>query len=171
LLDLSRFGSGLITLRPERVEVAALIEAALETVQHLFDAKSHQLTLRLPDEPVLLEVDRLRTTQVLINLLTNAAKYTEPGGHLRLEAAPTDAHMRIDVIDNGIGLAAESLNGIFDMFTQVRSTSQRSGGGLGIGLTLAKRLVEMQGGQIEVFSEGLGQGSTFSVTLPLAASP
>jgi PAS domain S-box-containing protein len=171
LLDLSRFGSGLITLRPERVEVAALIEAALETVQHLFDAKSHQLTLRLPDEPVLLEVDRLRTTQVLINLLTNAAKYTGPGGHLRLEAAPTDAHMRIDVIDNGIGLAAESLNGIFDMFTQVRSTSQRSGGGLGIGLTLAKRLVEMQGGQIEVFSEGLGQGSTFSVTLPLAASP
>ena len=170
LLDLSRFRSGTITLKPEPVDVAALIESAIETVRHLLDTKSHQLAVQLPDAPLLLEVDRLRTTQVLINLLTNAAKYTDPGGQLQIEAAAMDGCVRIQVIDNGIGLAPDSLAEIFEMFTQVHSASDRSDGGLGIGLTLAKRLVEVQGGRIEVFSDGLGQGSVFRVTLPLPAT-
>ena len=117
-----------------------------------------------------MEVDRLRTTQVLINLLTNAAKYTDPGGRLQIQAATTDGVVCIQVIDNGIGLARESLAEIFGMFTQVRTAADRSDGGLGIGLTLAKRLVELQGGRIDVSSGGLGEGSVFRVTLPLAAT-
>jgi PAS domain S-box-containing protein len=168
LLDLSRFETGHVTLKPERIELASLIESAVESVRHLIDAKRHELVLRLPDQPLLLEADRLRTTQVLINLLTNAAKYTDAGGELQLDALAIDGCARIEVIDNGIGLAAKSLTDIFDLFTQVHATSERSGGGLGIGLTLAKRLVELQGGRIEAFSGGLGQGSRFRVTLPLA---
>lgn len=167
LLDLSRFRSGSVALRPEPVELAALVDAAVETVQPLLDAKQHHFSVRLPDTPVTLQVDRLRTSQVLINLLTNAAKYTDPGGEIQLVATTTKGYLYIDVIDNGIGLAEESLVDVFGMFTQVHGGPDRSGGGLGIGLTLAKRLVELQGGHIEVFSKGLGCGSVFRVFLPL----
>ncbi len=171
LLDLSRFRSGSVALRPESVELAPLVESAVETVSHLLDTKQHRLSLELPDARLVLQVDRLRTTQVLINLLTNAAKYTDPGGRLQVVATAVAGEVRIDVVDNGIGLAAESLVDVFGMFTQVRGASDRSGGGLGIGLTLAKRLVELQGGRIEVFSDGLGHGSRFRVFLPLAPAP
>ena len=168
LLDLSRFRSGSVALQPEQVDAASLIESAVETVQHLIDAKGHRLSVQLPPSPLPLEVDRLRTTQVLVNLLTNAAKYTDPGGLLTIDAAATGGRVCIQVTDNGIGVAPESLAEIFAMFAQVRSESDRSDGGLGIGLTLAKRLVELQGGRIEARSEGLGRGSVFRVSLPLA---
>ncbi len=169
LLDLSRFRSGSVALQPERVDAASLVESAVETVQHLIDAKGHRLSVQLPPSPspLLLEVDRLRTTQVLINLLTNAAKYTDPGGRLTIAAAGIDGSACFQVIDNGIGVAPESLAEIFAMFAQVRSESDRSSGGLGIGLTLAKRLVELQGGRIEAHSDGLGRGSVFRVRLPV----
>ena len=168
LLDLSRIKYGSVALKPEPVELSALIDSALEAVHPLLDAKGHDLALRLPAAPVLLQVDRLRTTQVLVNLLANAAKYTDPGGRLQIEATVSGDHAWVNIIDNGIGLAATSLGEIFDMFVQVRTESHRSIGGLGIGLTLTKRLVELQGGRIEVSSGGLGHGSTFRVTLPLA---
>lgn len=168
LLDLSRFRSGSVALRVEQVEVAALVHAAIESVNHLIDAKQHRLQVRLPDPPAVLNVDPIRTSQVLANLLTNAAKYTDPGGVLQIDVAALDARLRIDVIDNGIGLSAESLTDIFEMFTQVQGARDRSDGGLGIGLTLARRLVELQGGSIEAFSDGLGSGSTFRVTFALA---
>ena len=168
LLDLSRFRSGSVALRAEEVDVASLVAAAVETVAHLVDAKRHTLHVRLPEPALRVAVDPMRTTQVLINLLTNAAKYTDPGGVLRLDATRVDGRVRIDVIDNGIGLRAESLTDIFEMFMQVDSESARAGGGLGIGLTLTKRLVELQGGSIEALSDGLGRGSTFRVSFALA---
>ena len=172
LLDLSRFRSGSIALNPEPTELAQLVDAAVETVQQALDTKQHRLVVTLPAEPVLLHVDRLRTTQVLINLLTNAVKYTDPGGLLRIHAtlhpdADSEHRLCLEVSDNGIGLAPESLAEIFDMFTQVRGSRDRADGGLGIGLTLTKRLVELQGGHIEATSPGLGQGSTFRVSFPL----
>ena len=168
LLDLSRVRSGSIALNPEPVELSVLIDSAVEAVRRLLDAKGHDLAVRLPAAPVLLQVDRLRTTQVFVNLLANAAKYTDPGGRLQIKATVSDDQACVHIIDNGIGLAATSLGEIFGMFVQVRAESHRSVGGLGIGLTLTKRLVELQGGRIEVSSAGLGHGSTFRVTLPLA---
>lgn len=170
LLDLSRVKSGSIALKPEPVELAALIDSAVETVHPLLTKKNHHLAVRLPALPVLLQVDRLRTTQVFINLLANAAKYTDAGGRLQIEATVLEGCACVHFIDNGIGLAPASLGEIFGMFVQVSAGSHRSDGGLGIGLTLAKRLVELQGGRVEVRSDGLGQGSTFRVTLPLARS-
>lgn len=168
LLDLSRVKNGSIALKPEPVELAALIDSAVETVQPLLDAKGHDLALHLPAPSLLLRVDRLRTTQVFVNLLANAAKYTDPGGRLKIEAAVSQGQACVRISDNGIGLAPASLGEIFDMFTQVSAQSDRNDGGLGIGLTLTRRLVELQGGRIEVNSDGLGQGSTFRVSLPLA---
>ena len=166
LLDLSRVKSGSIALKPEPVELAALIDSAIETVRPLLDAKGHDLAVRVPAPQVLLQVDRLRTTQVFVNLLANAAKYTDPGGRLQVEANVLAGHACVHIIDNGVGLAPDSMDEIFDMFMQVSTASHRSDGGLGIGLTLTKRLVELQGGRIEVSSDGLDQGSTFRVTLP-----
>lgn len=170
LLDLSRFRNGSVALRPESVELASLVATAVETVQQLLDAKRHHFSVQLPDAPVTLQIDRLRTSQVLINLLTNAAKYTDPGGEIQLVATTTKDFLYIDIIDNGIGLAEDSLVEVFGMFTQVHDGHDRTGGGLGIGLTLAKRLVELQGGHIEVFSKGLGCGSVFRVFLPWKGS-
>ena len=179
LLDLSRFRSGSTALRPEAVTLMQLVEAAVETVQGALDAKQHRFTINLPAAPVLLHVDRLRTTQVLINLLTNAAKYTDAGGLIRLDArvmhdtaaarAELGHWLCLEVSDNGIGMARESLAEVFDMFMQVRGNRDRADGGLGIGLTLTKRMVELQGGRIEATSPGLGQGSSFRVSLPLGA--
>ena len=166
LLDTSRISSGRLDLRKERVGVDTVVQAAVDTVRHLIDAKRHSLHLALPDRALLVEVDPMRMTQVLTNLLTNAAKYTDPGGVIRLQATQVEQQIHIDIVDSGVGIAAESLPAVFEMFAQVSGSVDRSQGGLGIGLALTKNLVEMHGGSLRATSAGLGQGSTFHVSLP-----
>jgi len=167
LLDVSRITRGMLHLRKESVELAAVIDAAVETARPLIDAKKHELRVELPPAPVRFEADPLRLAQVVGNLLTNAAKYTDPGGLIQLHGEVGDAELVIRVSDNGIGIRHEALTEIFQMFTQVRSTQDRSGGGLGIGLALAKGLVELHGGSVVASSDGPGQGSRFTVRLPM----
>ena len=169
LLDTSRINSGRLDLRKERVGVDTVVQAAVDTVRHLIDAKRHTLHLALPDRALLVEVDPMRMTQVLTNLLTNAAKYTDPGGVIRLQATQVEQQIHIDIVDSGVGIAAESLPAVFEMFAQVSGSVDRSQGGLGIGLALTKNLVEMHGGSLRATSAGLGQGSTFHVSLPAVA--
>jgi PAS domain S-box-containing protein len=166
LLDTSRITSGRLKLRKERVAVDTLIQSAVESVRHLIDAKRHSLQVSLPGSPLVLEADPLRVLQILNNLLTNAAKYTDPGGTIRVQVTPVDQQIHIDVVDSGVGIAPESLPAVFEMFGQVFGSVDRSEGGVGIGLALTKNLVEMHGGSIRAFSAGLGQGSTFHLTLP-----
>jgi signal transduction histidine kinase/CheY-like chemotaxis protein len=165
LLDVSRITRGALALRRGTHELGAILDAAVETARPLIDARRHTLEIVAPSAPIELEVDPLRVAQVVANLLTNAAKYTEPAGRIRLTAALDDEDVVIEVGDNGIGIAAESLPAVFDMFTQLRGGSDRAGG-LGIGLALTKGLVELHGGRIAVHSEGTGKGSLFTVRLP-----
>jgi PAS domain S-box-containing protein len=169
LLDVSRIMRGKVDLRKERVELAALVARAVETAKPVIEAEKHELTVTLPDEPLWLDADVVRISQVIGNLLNNAAKYTEPGGQIWLTAEQAGEEAIIRVRDTGIGIAPEMLPRIFEMFMQVASTHMRAQGGLGIGLTLVKTLVEMHGGSVSARSEGLGRGSEFSVRLPLRA--
>jgi two-component system CheB/CheR fusion protein len=169
LLDVSRITRGKIELRKERVTLSEVIERALETSRPLLQASDQALTVSLPDEPLRLDVDPTRLSQVLANLLNNAAKYTKAGGHVEVSAAREGRAVVIRVRDDGIGIPRTMLSRIFDMFAQVDTSLVRAQGGLGIGLTIAKRLLEMHGGSIEAESPGPGQGSTFTVRLPLAA--
>jgi CheY-like chemotaxis protein/anti-sigma regulatory factor (Ser/Thr protein kinase) len=139
---------------------------AVETARPLLDAKQHQLTVNLPAESLRLEADPLRLSQVIGNLLTNAAKYTDPGGRIALTARIENAELVIAIRDSGIGLSSESIPALFTMFSQVNSAIDRAEGGLGIGLALVKGLVALHGGRVEVRSEGLGRGSEFIVRLP-----
>jgi CheY-like chemotaxis protein len=141
----------------------------VEAARPLLDEKRHQLIVDLPPEVPTVNADPLRLAQVVSNLLNNAAKYTDPGGRIELLARLAMNRLRITVTDNGIGIPAQSLTRIFDMFSQVDSQSSRTEGGLGIGLSLVKGLVELHGGTTEVASAGVGQGSEFTVTLPLPA--
>ena len=166
LLDVSRVSRGKIKLNRENVDVQSIIMDALEVCRPQITASSHQLDLRLPDQSVRIEGDRTRLVQVLCNLLSNAAKYTAPGGRIGVEAKLDGAHVTIAVTDNGVGIPADMLGQVFDMFTQVESTLERSQGGLGIGLTLVRRLVELHGGTVEASSEGAWRGSRFVVRLP-----
>ena len=166
LLDVSRITGGLLDLKRSCVSVRSVVDSAVETAQPLIDARRHVLEVSLPPGLPLIDVDPLRVSQILTNLLTNAAKYTDAGGRLRLEARPAGNEVEFEVSDNGIGIAPESLTDIFKMFRQVHGTADRSGGGLGIGLALTKGLVEMHGGHIEAHSDGLQRGSTFRVRLP-----
>jgi signal transduction histidine kinase/ActR/RegA family two-component response regulator len=168
LLDVSRITTGKIELRKERVELAAMVNMALEASRPLIDKWGHELTVALPPEPVHLEVDPTRLTQVLSNLLNNSAKYMDQGGRMWLTAQREGDQASIRVRDTGIGIPAEMLPKIFDMFTQVDRSRERSQGGLGIGLTLVQRLVEMHGGTVTVSSDGPGRGSEFVVRLPVA---
>jgi PAS domain S-box-containing protein len=167
LLDISRITRGTLELRPAMTDLASVIDSAVETARPAIDAKRHLLSVQIPPEPVEFAADTLRLAQVLSNLLTNAAKYTDPDGQITLRAACTHEFITISVIDNGIGLSQESLPGLFAMFSQVKSSSSRSEGGLGIGLALAKGLVELHGGTIEARSAGVEAGSEFIVQLPL----
>ena len=167
LLDVSRITRGSLELRTELTELAAVVDAAVETARPLIDAKGHELTVALPAEAPRFVADPLRIAQVLSNLLTNAAKYTDPHGRLRLSAAYTPEHLTLKVTDNGIGIPADALEEVFTMFSQVKTAQDRSDGGLGIGLALAKGLVELHGGTLSVHSAGAGRGSEFSVRLPL----
>jgi signal transduction histidine kinase len=168
LLDISRITRGTLELRRKRTQLANVIDSAVETARPAIDAKRHSLTVHLPQVPVFLDVDPLRLSQVLSNLLTNAAKYTDPDGHVRVVAEMVGGEVLMRVIDDGIGIAPEALPEIFTMFSQVRSVQDRSDGGLGIGLALSRGLIELHGGCIEAHSAGLGQGSEFVVKLPLA---
>lgn len=170
LLETSRITRGKIELRKEHVEVATILRSAIETSSPLIAAAGHELTTTLPDERLMLEADPVRLAQVVANLLNNAAKYTERGGRIRLRARREADEVVLSVTDTGMGIPPEMLGRVFEMFSQVDRTLKRSQGGLGIGLTLAKHLVEMHGGRISVTSGGIGQGSEFVVRLPLATS-
>jgi CheY-like chemotaxis protein len=134
------------------------------------EARNQKLEVNLPAEAVFLDADHLRLSQVISNLLMNATKYSDPGGQITLSCAVQDGSLQLSVRDNGIGIAPESLAGIFEMFSQVDSMTRRSEGGLGIGLALVKGIVELHGGQVEARSEGLGKGSEFKVRLPVAVA-
>jgi signal transduction histidine kinase len=167
LLDLSRISRGKIELRRERVALEAVVQSAVETSRPLIEQSRHRLTLDLPAAPVFVDADLTRLSQVVANLLNNAAKYTEPGGDIRLAVAPDENGVTIRVRDNGVGIPPAMLPLIFEMFTQVDRSLERAQGGLGIGLTLVKRLVEMHGGTVEARSEGRGQGSELLIRLPV----
>jgi signal transduction histidine kinase/ActR/RegA family two-component response regulator len=166
LLDVSRVTRGLVTLEKEELDVNVLVSAAVEQVRPLIDARRHALTLQLSGQPAHVIGDRTRLVQVISNILNNAAKYTAPGGRLVLAVTVEDGRATVAVRDNGVGIAPEVLPYIFDLFTQAERTPDRSQGGLGIGLALVKSLVALHGGTVHARSEGLGQGSEFSICLP-----
>jgi two-component system CheB/CheR fusion protein len=174
LLDMSRITQGKIHIRLAPLAVRSVVSAALEATRDVFSRGHHELVVEVPDDLPLIQGDATRMTQVMTNLLSNAAKYTPPGGHIRLvvEAPAGEGVLRIRVSDDGVGIAGDMLPRVFDMFAQARDAASLSPGGLGIGLTLVKRLVELHGGFVTAHSEGPGKGSTFVVTLPTAsASP
>lgn len=170
LLDVSRVTSGKITLRSARVDLRDVADAAVETSRPLIDAARHQFEVRLPDGPLPLDGDKTRLAQVLTNLLNNAVKYTPEAGRIELSAARDGDSILVKVADSGVGLPADMLPKVFDVFTQVGRSIDRSQGGLGLGLALVKKLVEMHGGEVWAESAGPGQGSTFSFRLPLAST-
>jgi PAS domain S-box-containing protein len=167
LLDVSRFTRGRIELRKGPVELRPIVEGAVETTRPLLERQEHRLTVSLPGEPVMLEADATRIEQVLANLLNNAAKFTEPGGRIDLSADIQDGEAVLRVKDNGPGIAPDLLPRIFDLFVQEDRSLARSHGGLGIGLTLVRSLVERHGGRVEAHSAGPGQGSELVVRLPV----
>jgi signal transduction histidine kinase/CheY-like chemotaxis protein len=167
LLDVSRITTGKVSLRRERVELRTAVNHAVETVRPLVDARKHELAVSLPTEAIWLDADPARLTQVLANLLNNAAKYTEPGGGIWLSAEREGSDVVIRVRDTGIGILPEMVHRIFESFVQGDRSIDRTQGGLGVGLTLAKTLVEMHGGRIEAQSPGVGKGSEFVVRLPV----
>ncbi len=170
LLEVSRVTRGKIELRKEPVELARVIDSAVDTSRPLIEAAGHQLAIAIPPDVITLDADPVRLVQIISNLLNNAAKYTETGGQIWLSAQRDAGEVVISVRNNGVGIPAEMLPRMFDMFAQVDPTLKRSHGGLGIGLTLSKNLVQMHGGRIEARSEGPGKGSEFIVRLPLSAA-
>ncbi|KFC74419.1 ATP-binding protein [Massilia sp. LC238] len=171
LLDVSRINTGKFTIKMGRVELKAVVNDALEVVRSYIELHGHELVIDLPDRPVFLHGDATRLAQVLSNLLNNAAKYTNRGGRVTLRAGVEDRTLVLEVADTGIGIAPDMLDTVFEMFVQVDSTLERSVAGLGVGLSLARKLVELHGGTIEARSEGLGQGSSFVVRLPIVVDP
>jgi two-component system CheB/CheR fusion protein len=166
LLDVSRITQGKVSLRKEPVELGPVITRAVAIVRHIIDDRKHELSISLPQEPVCLDADPTRLEQVVVNLLNNAAKYTEPGGRIGIEMERQGHEVVIAVRDNGIGIPSAMLPRVFDIFTQVERSSDHAQGGLGIGLTLVRSLVEMHGGSVSVSSTP-GEGSVFTVRLPL----
>jgi signal transduction histidine kinase len=166
LLDVARVGRGTLPLRKTREVLGVLIDTAIETARPHIEAKHHQLDVDLPSSRIIMDVDPLRMTQVIGNLLVNAAKYTDAGGRIRLHAALEEGALAIRVRDNGIGLTQEQIGQIFDMYAQIPAALEKSQGGLGIGLALARGLVDLHGGSISASSDGPGQGAEFVVRLP-----
>ena len=171
LLDVSRVTRGLVTLEKEELDLNAIVAAAVEQVRPLIDARRHALTLQLSGQPARVIGDRTRLVQVISNILNNAAKYTAPGGRIVLSVTGDAEHVTVAVRDNGVGISPEVLPYIFDLFTQAERTPDRSQGGLGIGLALVKSLVALHGGSVHAHSDGLGQGSEFSLCLPSVIRP
>ncbi len=170
LLDLSRISLGMIVLRKEHIELAKVVQQAVETSRPLVDSRAHKLFVEEPPEPIFVDADKTRLTQVIANLLNNAAKYTECGGQITLRTVLHGSDAVLSVRDNGAGIPAQMLPKIFDMFTQVDRSLERSQGGLGIGLSLVKGLIEQHGGSVEARSDGHGTGSEFIIRLPVAFS-
>jgi len=168
LMEVSRITRGKIELRMEPVEVAAIIRSAVEASRPLIDESRHQLAISVPPEPLIILGDSVRLSQVVSNLLNNAAKYMDEGGQIWLGAKKLGDHVVLSVRDTGIGIPPEMLPEIFKMFTQVDRAKRQAQGGLGIGLALVRTLVEMHGGEVEAHSLGVGQGSEFSIRLPLS---
>jgi signal transduction histidine kinase len=171
LLDVSRISRGKLELKRERVELAPVVYQAVEACRPHAASARHEINVTLPPEPIYLNADPVRLAQVFGNLLNNACKYTDPGGKIWLKAERQEGDVVVRIRDTGIGIPPDKLVGIFEMFAQVDRTLERSQGGLGIGLTLAKRLVEMHAGTVTAHSEGLGRGSEFVVRLPLLLAP
>jgi PAS domain S-box-containing protein len=167
LLEISRVTRGKVRLQKEVVDVATIVAYAVESSRPIIDRHRHRLSITTPPDSYLVDADPVRMAQVLSNLLNNAAKYTSEGGQIRLTVSAGDGQVRFRVRDNGIGIPPEMLSRIFDLFTQVDHSLDRSQGGLGLGLTLVRGLVEMHGGTVEAASDGLGKGSEFTVMLPL----
>ncbi len=170
LLDVSRISRGKLQLHKERVTLAAVVAGALETCQPLVKQQNDDLTVTLPEEPVWVDADKTRLAQALCNLVSNAAKYSDPGGRIWLTARREGAEAVVSVKDTGVGIPAAMLPRVFDLFTQVDRSLEKSQGGLGVGLSIVKRLVELHGGSVEARSEGHGKGSEFIVRLPVAPS-
>jgi signal transduction histidine kinase/CheY-like chemotaxis protein len=167
LLEISRVTSGKVRLQREIVDIATIVAYAVETSRPVIESHHHRLSIALSAKPVHVDADSIRMAQVLSNLLNNAAKYTQPGGQIRLAAAAEGDEVVFRVRDNGIGIPAEMLSQIFDLFAQVDHSLDHSQGGLGLGLTLVRSLVEMHGGNVQAVSDGLSRGSEFIVRLPL----
>jgi CheY-like chemotaxis protein/two-component sensor histidine kinase len=167
LLDLSRISRGKIELRRERVELASIVRSALEISQPIIQQAGHHLILTLPPDPIVVEADVTRLAQVFANLLNNAAKYTEKGGRIWFTVTCREEEVLVSVKDTGVGIPPQMLSKVFEMFAQVDKSLEKAQGGLGIGLSITKRLVEMHGGSVEANSRGPGQGSEFVVRLPL----
>jgi signal transduction histidine kinase len=168
LMEVSRITHGTIELRKEPLDLAGVIAAAIETTRPFIDSAKHELKVILPPRPVLVEGDSVRLAQVFSNLLNNAIKYTDPGGRISIAAGLENDLAVVTVSDSGIGIPAAALPNIFEMFVQVNAHDSRAQTGLGIGLTLVRRLIEMHGGSVEAHSAGAGKGSEFVVRLPLA---
>lgn len=170
LLEVSRITRGLIEVRREMLDLTAVLYSAIDTSRPGLNAAGHKLSIELSPEPVVVCGDAVRLTQVFSNLLTNAAKYTNEGGHVSICVKSDGYRAMVSVRDNGIGIAADQLPSVFDMFTQVNRSSRHAQGGLGIGLTLVRSLVALHGGRVEARSDGLGCGSEFVVELPVVAA-
>jgi CheY-like chemotaxis protein/two-component sensor histidine kinase len=171
LMEVSRITQGRMELRRQSVELAPLLEMALHSVASLADQAGHTLQVDQPDEPIWLDADATRLSQMIANLLTNAVKYTPAQGHIWLSVARADGEVVIAVRDSGIGIAPEHLQTVFDMFSQLEPALSRAQGGLGIGLSLVRGLAQLHGGSVSARSAGVGQGSTFELRLPLPAAP
>jgi signal transduction histidine kinase/ActR/RegA family two-component response regulator len=171
LLDTSRMTRGRIELRKEPLELAPIVSHAVEAARALYRSMDHELTVTMPDEPMQVSADPTRLAQVIGNLLNNACKFTDRGGHVWLTVEREGREAVVRVRDDGIGIAQEHLPGLWDMFAQVDTSLERSRGGLGIGLTLVKTLVEMHGGTVDAQSDGPARGSEFTIRLPLLSDP
>jgi CheY-like chemotaxis protein/two-component sensor histidine kinase len=163
----SRIATGRVILRQEALDLRKVVNRALETARPLFEAHKHRVHFNLPREPVRVRGDAVRLVQVLSNLLANAAKYTPPAGTIRLNVAMSEGQAVVRVADSGIGIAPADLPRVFDLFNRIERSRDHAEGGLGIGLTLSRRLVDMHKGSLEAFSDGPGRGSEFIVRLPL----
>jgi signal transduction histidine kinase len=167
LLDVSRIRRGQLTLHCERVDLCVITADAARTVAFMMQERNHRLTTALPDGPVWLHADAGRLEQVIVNLLLNAAKYTEPGGNIELDATCEPGEAILRVRDDGIGIESKALPLVFDLFSQANPLSRDAKGGLGVGLALVRNLVEHHGGKISAASAGLGRGSEFTIRLPM----
>jgi signal transduction histidine kinase/ActR/RegA family two-component response regulator len=170
LLDVTRINVGKLRVRKERVDLKTLVESAVETSSPLIEAAHQQLTVTLPPEPIHLQADAIRVSQVLSNLLNNGSKYTKPGGRIVLVAAREDRDVVLTVSDTGAGIAPEMLPRVFDLFTQGAGSLEQPASGLGVGLSLARALIELHGGTISAASNGPGHGSRFTIRLPIEES-